>query len=308
MTDADRPALRFDELDRRLLAELGADPRASYAALGQRLGVTGMTAANRLQRLRSSGLVRLRAVPNLRECGLETSILGLVKTNLPALESVQAALTAWPYVLSVYRVTGEFDLAFEAAFPNEPAMGDLVREVQSVAGVQQLVVHHRIETVRDDDGWRAVLSEGESRQESPFELAPGTVVPRHLQQAVAVAGNWVDALAAADIPRLQRISAPGISFTIMPPHPSAGIFEGMEALERQAHRTRRAYNKLWYRLIGVNEGKPPFAVVLDALSPVEDSRGQVGTRFSRMAFAFQDGRVSRVVSLGQMDLPEVPDW
>jgi hypothetical protein len=32
----------------------------------------------------------------------------------------------------------------------------------------------------------------------------------------------------------------------------------------------------------------------------------VGRRFSRMAFAFDDGRVTRVVSLGQMDLPDLP--
>ena len=297
---------RFDELDRRLIEELQSDPREAYAALGARLGVTGMTVANRLQRLRNAGLLTIRAEPNLPEFGLSTEVLGLVQADVAGLDSVESTLRASPYVLRVHRVTGEFDLTFDAAFPSEIQMGALVRDVQSVEGVRRLVVYHRMHTAKSTDGWQAVWAESAPPAEQWYELAPGTVIPRQLEDPVAVASHWVHALAAADLPTVRSLSTPDVVFTILPPHLSAGTFDGIEAVERQAERTRRAYNRLWYRVIAVTEGRPPYRLVIDALSPVEDRKGQVGTAFSRMAFAFANGRVSRVLSLGQMDLPDVP--
>src|SRR5512147_2668883 len=121
---------RFDELDRRLIEQLQADPREAYAALGARLGVTGMTVANRLQRLRGSGLLTIRAEPNLAEFGLETGILAMIQVDVSGFERAEEVLRGCQYVLRAYRVTGEFDLAFEAAFPSDAEMGALARELQ----------------------------------------------------------------------------------------------------------------------------------------------------------------------------------
>jgi DNA-binding Lrp family transcriptional regulator len=297
---------RFDELDRRLIEQLQADPREAYAALGARLGVTGMTVANRLQRIRNAGLLTIRAEPNLSEFGLATEVLGLIQADVGGLDAVESTLRVSPYVLRVHRVTGEFDLTFDAAFPSEVEMGVLVRDVQSLDGVRRLVVYHRMQTAKSADGWQAVWAETAPPAEQWYELAPGTVVPRQLEDQVGLAAHWVSALAAADVEAIRQLSAPDIVFTILPPHPSAGTFEGLDGVERQAGRTRRAYNRLWYRIIAVTEGRAPYRLVIDALSPVEDRKGQVGTAFSRMAFAFANGKVSRVLSLGQMDLPDVP--
>lgn len=297
---------QFDDLDRRLIEELQIDPREAYAALGARLGVTGMTVANRLQRLRDSGLLSIRAEPNLAQFGLSTNVLGLVQADVGGLDAVETTLRQSPYVLRLHRITGEFDLSFDAVFRSELQLGALVREVQSIEGVRRLVVYHRLESAKTSDGWQAIWTASAPATEQWYELAPGTSLPRQLEDQVGLAAHWVHALAAADLPTLRSLSSTDVVFTIMPPHLSAGTFDGMEAVERQAERTRRAYSRLWYHVIAVTEGQPPYRVVIDALSPVEDRKGHVGTAFSRMAFAFSSGRVSRVVSLGHMELPEVP--
>lgn len=304
--ESERSAPRFDQLDRKLIGELRDDPRVPYATLGTRLGVTGMTAANRLARLRNAGLIRMRAVPNFSEFGLTTDILGLVQADMHAIGAVIDVLKVSPFVLRADRVTGEFDITFEAVFPSEAAMGALVREVQGVDGVRRLVVHHRMETLKAEDGWSAVWAETEGPAESPYEVVPGTQIPRQLETMVAQAALWVTALAEADHEKLRRLSTPDIVFTILPPHPSEGTFDGLAEVDAQADRTRRAYQKLWYRIVAVSEHQGDFPLVIDALSPVEDHRGRVSTAFSRMAFAFADGRIRRVMSLGQMNLPEVP--
>ena len=53
----------MDDLDRGVIAALRSDPRISYAALGKQLGVSGMTAATRLNRLRGADVLWCRALP-----------------------------------------------------------------------------------------------------------------------------------------------------------------------------------------------------------------------------------------------------
>src|SRR5437773_1872206 len=74
--------LDLDDLDRGVIAELQQDSRVSYAALGKQLGVSGMTAATRLNRLRSSGVLWCKALPNLQKLGLSTEVFGYVQTEL----------------------------------------------------------------------------------------------------------------------------------------------------------------------------------------------------------------------------------
>src|SRR5204863_8738995 len=120
------------------------------------------------------------------------------------------------------------------AFPLEVEMGVLVRDIQSLEGVRRLVVYHRMETAKSTDGWQAVWAESTPLAEQWYELAPGTVIPRQFADQVGVAAHWVSALAAADADTLRQLSTPDIVFTILPPHPSAGTFEGLDGVERQS--------------------------------------------------------------------------
>ncbi len=295
----------MDALDRGVVAELQRDPRVSYAALGKELGVSGMTAATRVNRLRGAGVLRCTAEPDLRALGLTTEVFAMVQTDLSALPQINDTLQASPYVLRIDRVAGEFDLSFHAAFRNETSLGALVKALQSVEGMRRLVVHHVLETSLASDGWAAVFAGDGPAEEPVYELAPGVQLAPGLEQKVAIAASWVDALVRADKLRLRELSVQHIEFVIRPPHPSAGTFAGIEAVEQQADRTLQAYRRLWDRIIAVAVAQEPYAIVIDALSPVETRRGRVGTAFSRMAFAFADGRVEKATSLGQMEIADV---
>ncbi len=298
---------KLDVLDRRLISELQADPRLPYATLGSKLGVTGMTAANRLQRLRQADLLHIRARPNLEACGLTTEILGLVQVDLNALEQCARTLAQSPFVLRVDRVTGEYDVSFHAAFPSETAMGSLVRELQSIRGVRRLVVHHCMDTVKDDDGWSAVWAEAPGQQESLFEVAAGAQIPDQIRGKVETAAEWLVALVEANIPKLRELSEPDVVFTIMPPYAGAGTFEGIAAVEAEARLASSIYRHLWHRIVSVTEAQPPYEFIIDALNTAERTRGQMQTAFARQAFGFKNGRVHRVLTLGQMELSNVPD-
>jgi DNA-binding Lrp family transcriptional regulator len=304
--DSEASALRLDALDRRLIDELIGDPRLAYATLGARLGVTGMTAANRLQRLRQADLLRFSVSPNFTAQGLNTRVLGLLQADVSALDESLALLAACPYVLGVNRITGEYDLSFTAVFPSEVALGTTVRDLQAVLGVRRLVVHHILGAVKDEDGWSAAWAEPGMAEDAAFEIVPGVRVPDHLKARLILAANWLHAFISGDVVTLDHLSEPALTFTIMPPQVAAGTYTGFDEVAEQARIAGAVYRHLWHRIIGVQEASEPYSLVVDAFNTAERRKGQIRTAFARMAFGFAGDRVQRVISLGQMELPDLP--
>ena len=293
---------RLDALDRELVALLRDDARTAYAALGVRLGVTGMTVANRLQRLRQAGLVEFRVVPNLDSLGFPVDILGYIQADISAHSLCTAALSASPFVLRIDRVTGEHDLAFTGAFPSETVLGTLIRDLQAISGVRRLVVHHRLESVKEGDGWAAVLAE--PRPPAPMEIAPGVRVPEDLRPHLATSAIWVNAFVQGDKPGLTAVSHPDLEFTVLPPQNDSGVYKGLDAVLGEAAVAGRVYRRIWERIIGISRAAAPYDMVIDALYTSERLRGPVRTTFARMAFGFAGDRVRHVISLGSLEMSD----
>jgi Lrp/AsnC family transcriptional regulator for asnA, asnC and gidA len=158
----------LDDLDVRLLGLLEADPRASLRALARGAGVAPGTVAERLERLRSRGVIRgvhLEIDPAALGLGLAV-ILGIRVIEGRALSSAADAMLRLPWVREVHVVTGQWDLLVFLAVRDQ---------------------RHLLE-VLDDEAWRAqgfarvdslvVLSS--HKRPSPW-LGPapgGSVVPR----------------------------------------------------------------------------------------------------------------------------------
>jgi Lrp/AsnC family leucine-responsive transcriptional regulator len=294
----------YDDLDRALIESLREDPRISYATLGARLGVTGMTVANRLQRLRNNGYLRFKVVPDLKGSGLRTAVIGLVQVDASAIAGCIEVLRASPWILRLDRVTGEYDLAFRAAFPSEAAMGQLVRDIQALPGIRRLIVHHEIGVAKDEEGWAAVWAEEHAPEASPIEFAPGARVPPHLREKFDLVTAWLDAFVTGDLPRLAALSTPGIIVRVLVPEPAAGTYEGIEAVQRQARSAARIFRYLWQRVVGISEPSEPYGLMIDEINTVERSEGQIQTAFLRMAFSFEGKRISRAITLSSMELAD----
>ncbi|MCG8441809.1 MAG: Lrp/AsnC family transcriptional regulator [Caulobacterales bacterium] len=104
----------LDEIDRRILRELQRDGRMSNADLARRVGLTTATCHRRLRRLFQDGVVRgVRAEIDPKRVGRGTLVSVGVELDRPTPESVAAfetAVSALPFVLDCYRVTGGFDI------------------------------------------------------------------------------------------------------------------------------------------------------------------------------------------------------
>lgn len=296
-------SVKLDDLDKRILLALQGDPRASYKALGAALNVTGQTIANRVRRMQSAGIIRLRVQANLEALGLDAAVFGLISCDLADRTAIEEALTSNPAVLFVRRFAGEFDLAFEAAFSKAPVANRFVEALQHLTGVRRLVVYHGVQTLLEQNGWQAVWNAQTTDEADSIDWLQELSVPKRQALRTALAVDWVSAFAHCDVASLKRLSVDDITFQIMPPNPGVGIYGGLPAVVEQARLSYQRYRRVWYTPVAVQEtAQLEFDFVIDALSPVELADGSHSSAFSRIGFQFSSNLVSRVALLGVLNL------
>lgn len=127
----------MDELDRNILALLGADARMSVATLARRLKVARSTIQSRLERLETTGAIvgyTLKLGEGARQGRLRASVLLMVEPR-----SQPNILTRLKSVAEVERVvttSGRFDLLLQVSAPNTQVLDQVLDEIGAMTGVK----------------------------------------------------------------------------------------------------------------------------------------------------------------------------
>ncbi|SDT28410.1 DNA-binding transcriptional regulator, Lrp family [Pseudomonas oryzae] len=132
MTMPDQP----DDLDRRLLALLREDGRASTAALAERLKVSRGTVQNRIDRLQRSGLLvgfTIKLRNELENSGVRA--ITMIELRGGASDAVIAALRQIPEVVQVHTTNGRWDLVAEIHTATLSEFDRVLRELRALKGV-----------------------------------------------------------------------------------------------------------------------------------------------------------------------------
>ena len=98
----------LDEVDRRLLEELGADGRLTMAELGRRISLSPPAVAERVQRLERTGVITgYQAVVEPKAIGYPIAAVVRVRPASRQLQKIPEIARATPEVVECYRITGE---------------------------------------------------------------------------------------------------------------------------------------------------------------------------------------------------------
>jgi len=127
-----------DKVDRAIIAQLSADSRLSVRALAERVHISRTAAANRLQRLISSGVIAgFGARVDRKAIGLHVTALVIAKVERPpGWQDVAHSLAALPFVESVQAVSGDIDFVVTVSAPDHEHLSDVImRQLHAVEGV-----------------------------------------------------------------------------------------------------------------------------------------------------------------------------
>ena len=99
----------MDALDRKIIAELRLNGRATFAELGRTVGLSASSVHERVGKLEAAGVITgYHAVVNPSAVGLGvTALVGIQPTDVAENDDVAAALAELPEVESCYVVAGD---------------------------------------------------------------------------------------------------------------------------------------------------------------------------------------------------------
>ncbi|GBD11011.1 Leucine-responsive regulatory protein [bacterium HR23] len=133
-----RTRVLMDELDRKVIAILQEDGRASNAHIARRVGVSEGTVRRRLKRLVQEGYIRVLALPQPQKLGYETEAIIGVQVDPDKLDEVGERLAQLKEVQWAAVTTGAFDVILWATVPSAEDLGTLLRaKIGSVPGVRR---------------------------------------------------------------------------------------------------------------------------------------------------------------------------
>jgi len=127
----------MDDLDRTILALLGADARMSVATLARRLKVARSTIQARLERLETSGVIAGYTL-KLGEAARQGRIRATVLLNIEprAQAGILTRLKATPEVERVHTTSGRVDLLLQIAAPSTAVLDGILDQIGEMTGVR----------------------------------------------------------------------------------------------------------------------------------------------------------------------------
>jgi DNA-binding Lrp family transcriptional regulator len=127
----------MDDLDRQILAQLGADARISVATLARRLRVARSTIQARLERLETTGIIAGYTV-KLGEAARQGRIRATVMLTIEprAQANVLSRLKSIAEVERVHTTSGRVDLLLQVAAPSTAVLDHVLDQIGEMTGVR----------------------------------------------------------------------------------------------------------------------------------------------------------------------------
>lgn len=139
----------MDEIDRRIVALLIDDGRASYRELGDKVGLSAPATKRRVDRLLEDGVIaRISAVVSADAVGRSTgAFVELFCDGSVAPSEIRDAMGLLPEVVAAYTVTGEADALLHLAVRDTAHLEQVLERIRAqdfVAKTRSTVVLSRL--------------------------------------------------------------------------------------------------------------------------------------------------------------------
>jgi Lrp/AsnC family transcriptional regulator for asnA, asnC and gidA len=127
----------LDELGQRIIEELQEDARQSFREIGRKLKVSEGTVRNRVKALVKSNMMKISAIPNPQQLGLNFICVMCIEVKVGTAEKVEQRLIQSPNVYYLCGCTGTYDIIGIFVFRTPAEFDEFVKDV--IASVPEIV-------------------------------------------------------------------------------------------------------------------------------------------------------------------------
>ncbi len=119
----------LDDLSLKIIGELQEDARQSFREIGRKLDVSEGTVRNRVRSLMAGRAMKITAVPNPEQMGLNFICIMCIEVKVGTAESVEERLIKSPNVYFLCGCTGTFDIIGVFTFHSPKEFDAFVKNV-----------------------------------------------------------------------------------------------------------------------------------------------------------------------------------
>ena len=141
----------MDETDKKILKNLLVDARLSARQLSLKLGMSTVTVLSRIKKLEKEKIIRgYTARLDHEQLGFNLTAIIEIVAKKDKLIEVEEYISSIENVCAVYDVTGSTDTLIIAKFKGRKDLSDFVKNLSSIANVENTITHVVLNTVKED--------------------------------------------------------------------------------------------------------------------------------------------------------------
>jgi len=130
--------MTYENLDAKLVNSLLSNGRASLRSLGDELDVSVTTVSNHLRDLEDEGVIRgYTPIVDYDKLGYDVTAVLQLKLEGSALPDVTEKLRQEKQMVSVYEVTGDYDVIAIGKFTDTDGMNDQIKAILTDADIRE---------------------------------------------------------------------------------------------------------------------------------------------------------------------------
>ena len=130
--------MTYENLDAKLVNSLLGNGRASLRSLGDELDVSVTTVSNHLRDLEDEDVIRgYTPVVDYEKLGFDVTAVLQLKVEGSALPAVTEKLRQEKQMVSVYEVTGDYDVIAIGKFADTDGMNDQIKAILTDADIRE---------------------------------------------------------------------------------------------------------------------------------------------------------------------------
>ncbi len=152
--------MTYENLDAKLVNSLLSNGRASLRSLGDELDVSVTTVSNHLRDLEDEGVIRgYTPIVDYDKLGYDVTAVLQLKVEGSALPDVTEKLRQEKQMVSVYEVTGDYDVIAIGKFTDTDGMNDQIKAILTDADIRESNTSVVLNPVTENEQFELDLSE-----------------------------------------------------------------------------------------------------------------------------------------------------
>jgi len=141
----------IDDIDLQIINLLQEDSRLSFNKIARELGISVGTAYNRIKSLEDKGILKgYTAIVDPVKVGYGLTAIILIQAEGKHLLDVENKISKIDNVISVYDITGDFDIAVVARFKDRSSLNSFIKSLLAMPYVKRTVTNVVLNVVKED--------------------------------------------------------------------------------------------------------------------------------------------------------------